>query len=330
MILQRLVLKNFRQFRGLQEMVFAEPSQTEKDGNVTLIFGGNGTGKTGIFRGIMYGLYGLERLSQDADVTREEIHLVNIAELFENGQSSQRRVECFVELHFLHHGVQYIIKRTLYAIRDADSIVEEPGPVCLTVQSSDGNSKVVEDPSEILVIINRVLDSGIREYFLFDGEKIERLTRASTEQRLEIAKGIKNLLSIDTLETAIKALSSLRKTLDQKLQEKSTGQYQVIIRKCGEYFDKLEEITEKVSLIEAELELATEEKRKVDNEFEKIKEIEELLKRRSDLEAHDEDLKQELKSKLSKMKDVTGKTSFLLLSDTIAEVFDNILGALGN
>ena len=71
----------------------------------------------------------------------------------------------------------------------------------------------------ILYKINDVLDYRVREYFLFDGEKIERLTRASLEQRKEVSAGIRNLLNIDDLEKSISAAEKLCRELDKNIEE---------------------------------------------------------------------------------------------------------------
>jgi DNA sulfur modification protein DndD len=55
----------------------------------------------------------------------------------------------------------------------------------------DGNTQPVQT-TEIDAVIDSILDRRVKDYFLFDGEKIERLTRASIEQRREISAGIRN------------------------------------------------------------------------------------------------------------------------------------------
>jgi len=77
MILQKMTLDNFRQFRGSQEIEFARGS----GGNVTVVFGENGRGKTGLYRALLFCLYGQKRLSQDAQVDDRELYLVNYPEM---------------------------------------------------------------------------------------------------------------------------------------------------------------------------------------------------------------------------------------------------------
>ena len=67
MILHKMIIENFRQFRGKQQIDFFIP--TLPDQNVTVVFGENGRGKTGLYRAIMFCLFGERRLSQDGDVS---------------------------------------------------------------------------------------------------------------------------------------------------------------------------------------------------------------------------------------------------------------------
>src|SRR5690625_5723958 len=64
-------LENFRQFYGKQSLEFAS-----EDKNMTIIFGENGKGKTGIFRALIFALYNATHIQQDNP--SEKIHLVNL------------------------------------------------------------------------------------------------------------------------------------------------------------------------------------------------------------------------------------------------------------
>ena len=77
MKIHSIELENFRQYQDKQLIEF---STNEK--NVTVILGENGRGKTGIFRALIFCLYGDVTLSQDAKKAKTNqndiLHLVNI------------------------------------------------------------------------------------------------------------------------------------------------------------------------------------------------------------------------------------------------------------
>ncbi len=64
MRIKRLDLCNFRQFRDLQTIEFSGASPTDAH-NVTVVCGENGRGKTGLYRALMYCLYGQRELDQE-------------------------------------------------------------------------------------------------------------------------------------------------------------------------------------------------------------------------------------------------------------------------
>ncbi len=95
MILHEITLENFRQFRGKHKLVFAHGDS----GNVTVVFGENGRGKTGIYRALLFCLYGEKRLSQDAQIDDGELYLVNYPAM-ENRVGDTKPVEARVCLDF--------------------------------------------------------------------------------------------------------------------------------------------------------------------------------------------------------------------------------------
>lgn len=319
MILNELVMSNFRQFRAVQRIIFA--SETSESGkNVTIIFGENGRGKTGIFRAIMFCLYGERRLSQDEGVTHKELYLVNSPALQE-APSDGKAVEAHVELHFRHKNERYSLKRSLQGMLDGDEQVEQLGPVILSQIQSDGNAKNYNDPDEVKKIINDILDKNVKEYFLFDGEKIQRLTLSSAEQKREIAKGIKNLLNIDALEKAIKATQKLKRGLTTELSKRATGEYKRVIFQLNELDENRDILEDQIRQVEEEQHLADTQKKEIDKKLEECKEILHLLKERTDTEEKLKDEEEQAKNLLAEMKTRTGKASLMLVSKTIDSVF---------
>lgn len=320
MILQNMVLKNFRQFRGTQDIAFS----SGKKGNVTVVFGENGRGKTGLYRALLFCLYGEKKLSQDDQVNDKELYLVNYPEMEENSADNQP-VIADVQLSFQHEGRSYNIERSLLGLLNKEGIVvEEDNGVQLIIQDNDGNSTTVRNPNEVSDCIASILDPGLREYFLFDGEKIERLTRASREQKKEISTGVRKLLNIDTLEAAKRATKRLRRDLYKDIESRATGEIAKIIKKIRENEDRTSELDERVIQIDEELQLAAAEKKKVDAELDKIRGIEDLLKDRKNKEKEIKSLDSELKELLLEMKAQSGKASLLLLKKPVEKVFRDI------
>ncbi len=319
MILQKMTLSNFRQFRGTQEIEFA----WGPTGNVTVVFGENGRGKTGLYRALLFCLYGEKRLSQDSQVDHHELYLVNYPEM-EAQAGDKKPVEASVYLEFVHAGRLYKINRSILGILVDGEVAQQDGGVRLITQDENGNSTTTRDSNEVSDIVGGILDRGLREYFLFDGEKIERLTRASSEQRKEISLGIRKLLDIDTLETAMNATSRLRKYLDSEIETKATGELARVIKQLRENDERIVEKENRIAFIDEELQLAGQEKKKVDAQLDKIKEIRHLLIARTESEKYEQDLEAQIEDLLQQMKNRTGKTALLLVRKTAEKVFRNI------
>ncbi len=319
MILQKMTLTNFRQFRGSQEIEFARGM----NGNVTVIFGENGRGKTGIYRALLFCLYGEKHLSQDAQVDDRELYLVNYPEM-EAKAGEKHPVEARVHLEFTHFRRIYQIERSILGMLADGEVIQEDKGARLVTQDENGNATTTRDFNEITSIVGGILDRGLREYFLFDGEKIERLTRASSEQRREISAGVRKLLDIDTLETAMRATNRLRKYLDSELETRATGERARVIKQLRVNDERSIELEDRTLVIDEELQRAGQEKKQVDAELDKIREIRDLLTARTNLEKKERELEAQVEDLLQDMKNRTGKTALLLIRKTAERIFRNI------
>lgn len=311
-------MANFRQFKGVQEIEFAYGA--DGDGpNVTVIHGNIGRGKTGIFRAIMFCLFGERRLSQDGDVPDSELHLVNSTALEE---SEGKPVKSYVELEFSHRGSRYNLKRTLSGMFKDGQVLEELDDVQLVRITPDGNTEV--ERSDIERIIGSILDRRVKDYFLFDGERIERLTRASLEQRREIAKGIRNLLNIDALETAIKATSQLTRELEDELGKHASPELAKLLKRLKDNEEAQEDKRRRLEEIGDEATAAQKEKADVDRKLEEFREIRDLVERRKEFEDSLRGMEQQAREHLSNMKSLIVKAASLLVAPTVKKVFNHI------
>jgi len=318
MRLLSLCMYNFRQFYGTSEIIF---SKEHEDKNVIVIFGENGRGKTGIFRAIVYCLYNEKKLIQDGDIKDEELQLINTQALEEHAGEF---VDSFVELKFVHNNIIYTLKRSMIGSKQNDKVITEDRGTKLLIKYPDGNTKKIEQQNEIDYELSKILDKRIKDYFLFDGERIERLTRANVEQKKEVAIGIKRLLNVDALEKARSALSRLTKQLEKDCADKFSPEYAKLIREINSIELLIQEKNERKREIENELEHAYIEKDKLDKELESINEIKHFIEKRKELETSIADKEQEAKEILSQMKNYPKTIAFGIIFDVIKDVYDYI------
>lgn len=193
-------LKDFRQFYGDSELKFGT---NEK--NVTLIIGANGNGKTGLFRALMFVLYGDKSLKQDENI--KNINLVNTTKLEENKYSP---VEASVEMHFEFNEMNYVIRRSIVSIKDDKKVSDRIGEPELYTFSEAGDY-VPYTEENVNVFINRIIEPEIREFFFFDAERMELLDTTKSEKSLskDIQEGIIRLLQIKYLEDSVNELNKI-------------------------------------------------------------------------------------------------------------------------
>ena len=320
MILKEIKFKNFRQFRNEQKIIFA---QGPGEKNVTVIFGQNGRGKTAVFRAIMFCLYGDRKLSQDGETSEKEIHLVNTAAL-EDSKATGEAVETYVQLDFEHRGSKYSIKRTLLGMLEGNKILEEFGEITLYITDGNGNTSPIRDPKDIDDIIDKILDRRVREYFLFDGEKIERLTRASSDQKREISRGIRNLLNIDSLQRSIDAMKKVRKKLDIELANNSSGDLARAIKKINDNIEKRDKLEKSLEQLGEEYDLARSEKNDIDKKLNEYGEIADLIRQREELEQEEKERANSLHENNINMCSRVGKGTFLLIDGLVTGVYKDI------
>src|SRR6516165_12825119 len=104
MKLEKLVLENFRQFRGRQELTLS----TLNDRNITLVHAENGFGKTALLNAFLWGFYGHEGLSEDLALKERIINQTEAAI-----SKTPELTEAAVTIFFEHEGVRYNLRRSL-------------------------------------------------------------------------------------------------------------------------------------------------------------------------------------------------------------------------
>lgn len=213
-----LELYNFRQYYGKQKITFADDTYQ----NTTIIFGENGKGKTGIYRALMFALFSTRHIPQDNE--NDEVHLVNFLHIEKN---SPAIAEAYVTVEFEHEGEYYILQRKVMATRiNQGRINERLGSSELQFKDTNGNvkPKTYTDDEEIRKIVNTVLDEEIKDFFLFDAEKIDTLTKDDTDIRKQVKDAILNLLQMNNIEQAQEIIKREKALIEDKLRDDISDQ----------------------------------------------------------------------------------------------------------
>jgi len=319
MILHKIVLENFRQFKGKQEIVFA----TELP-NITIIYGENGRGKTGLFRALMFGLFDDRRLPQDDDINTKDINLVNTQALEE---SEGLPVIASVTIVLSANGEKYEVERKLKAVKRNNQIAEQPYGVSLTITDAQGNTKPpINDPVEIGEYIGKVFDPKIKDYFLFDGEKIERLTRADSAQKRTVAQGIKNLLNINDLEIARRSMEIMRTSLNNQVGTRSQGNLPKVLRAIEDNAMAIERNSHERATVRENLDNAQLQKKKLDIELDKIDAIKTVLEKRHECMGQETDIQEAQERRIS----VLGEKISLTAQTLLKKQFQYVYSVLDN
>ena len=188
MRISKIEFENFRNFRDYGKI------RCSTDGKVTIIYGKNGDGKTTLhqlFQWIFYGQVHFNKTTTD--------RLYNLQ--FESEQPYGSTFDVMGRIDFEHDGVQYSLTRTYKykkGIDDSEKIGED---FSLNQRDEDFNWKRVDRPKEV---IEKMLPSGLSEYFFFDGESmIADLRVKGRDSAGKLRKALYSMFDLDVLEAAI-------------------------------------------------------------------------------------------------------------------------------
>lgn len=204
MKIKSIEYENFRNFRDFGSI------KCSTDGKMTIIYGKNGDGKTTLHQLLQWVFYGQVKFNK---TTTD--HLYNLA--FESEQEYGAVFEVMGRIDFEHADNQYSVTRK-YTYRkgldDSEKIGEE---LSLLKRDEDYNWKRVDRPVET---IEKLLPSGLSDYFFFDGESmIADLRVKGKDSAGKLRKALYSMFDLDVLESAVGHIgrTDLRTTVLGKL-----------------------------------------------------------------------------------------------------------------
>ncbi|SJZ77823.1 AAA family ATPase [Selenihalanaerobacter shriftii] len=291
MLLKSLSLKNFRQYKGKQEISFSNSNEK----NVIVILGKNTSGKTTLIQAFNWILYGKANFETSNFLLNLEIA---------NDMRPGDNEIVIGELELIHNDIEYkIVRKQEYSCSSNNNVTPKQAELVVHHKLPNGQRRFVKD-NEQKNTINKILPEDLADYFFFDGERIGNLAKNNRYGRKDIANAVKSVLGLNVLDTAITHLSRGKKT-------SVIGKLKNSIDTTGD--DKLERKKRSLDQVQEEYEKILEENDNYDetidyynSEIEKKEEIIKEYKPTSDLKKEMKNNEREIdikkKKKVKEMK----------------------------
>ncbi|HNW34808.1 MAG TPA: AAA family ATPase [Candidatus Ozemobacteraceae bacterium] len=238
MILERLVLENFRQFKDRQEIVFSDL----RERNVTIVHAENGFGKTTILKALLWGLYGHQGLKEDFEKPNNIIH-----EGLAHRAKDPDELKAVVQISFEHDKEHYILTRELtLAQQNLDST-----QTSLSLEQRKGGQTYRVDNAQKR--IQAIVPDGISSFLFFNGERINYL--AEERSRNKVTEAIHQMLGLKLLRTTIDDLchNNVRGRFRRELKEVASDEKKELIDRQTEVEKELEKLEENKIICQSNL-----------------------------------------------------------------------------
>lgn len=283
MRIEKLVLKNYRRFKNL-EILFDKNSRHD----LHFIMGDNGTGKTNLLNAINWCLYGKEPHESSTSNFKHSPTGSDIEKLPRLNVYTENSNKVLVELWVELEDNNYVIfhREESYDFKD-NKTLSKPIKSDFYVDKSDhkGNRNF-ERGNDANLIVQQLFPEAIKEYFFFDGERLDTYFQETTAQ--QISQEIFIISYINALESMKDHSEQIIKDL-----EKEAGQFSSNIEETRteieETKNQLKEVEIRINETKQQLEIAKK----------KINEYHSMLKNQPNVG--------ELERELSKLKNIREK-----------------------
>ena len=191
MLIKSLRYKNFRQFKGENQITFSCDPQK----NVTIILGDNTFGKTTLLQMFNWCFYDKAIFNDNPDF------LLNL-ELSSAMYNGDNPTEVLVEIVIEHEGRDYTITRKQDYLKVNGTVTHRDSQLKVTFKDlSTGKTGYIEKDKDMKSVINLILPEDLSGYFFFDTERVQNVA-----ERKDLSASVKGLLGLTVLDNAIKHL----------------------------------------------------------------------------------------------------------------------------
>lgn len=264
-------LRNYRQFRNVKV-----PFDFGQSSDIHLFIGINGTGKTNLLNAITWCLYGDEPHLTDES---RALPLVNMRSLEEAEEGRDLDVVVQVEFHAERGTFTRFRREEQYRIHSGKPGLQKTA-FRVAYPDSSGNTKWAEG-DDAAAWVERVVPEGIREYFFFDGERLDRYFREEAGYR--VGRAVRQLAQIDLLSTVQRKLMDLRKEMRREAGRKSPA-VDSIRADLDDAEDDRDELAERLEECKKQISIADEAAAELSDKLKSLPDVDELEEERTELE----------------------------------------------
>jgi DNA sulfur modification protein DndD len=286
---ERLELCNFASYFGEHSIDL----DCAPDKPVIVVLGGTGQGKTTLFDAINWALYGADyEITVKEKRNRAILDYVNETALRE-AQKKKEFVEMSCTLYFEHEGRHYYITQSLstapYLENGSLKAQQSDRMTALYEILSSGSHKPIRYDS---LFLDTILPNNVKDYFLFDGDRIYNLSLPGSSQ--EVRDAIYRVVDLELLSNARDHLRDVAAEYRREAKRESKGDLTAVEEQYEREYERLERLKEEVSRLDQEKIAIEAQIKKLEAELESLPDTSELQNRRSALQSRAEQMERQL------------------------------------
>lgn len=227
MIIEKLVLNNFRVFAGQVELNLSPSNEQDKNLPVVLFGGLNGAGKTSILTGVRLAIFGKRAFGQNISLKEYKNILGELTHKSKNGLSGD---DSSVEVVFTYvkqgETFEYRVRRSwLHSVAEEELLIYENGFALTELTNEQAQSFLFD-----------LIPIGVADLFFFDGEKIKEL--AEEDDNRILADALKKMIGVDFVERGIADLSIILRSKNKEFAGKELQENIINLESDLEHLEK--------------------------------------------------------------------------------------------
>jgi len=304
MLIKSLELENFKVFHGLNRVeIKAGP------GNVVVIQGDNGRGKSTIMESIFWALYGKEK-------KYDRLVPANYPALVNNTARKEGNAFARVKIVFEHDGKIIEVDRSVRAkagVAEPNRKSDYEETLSFKVDGNDlgqDNSLIYEEFPE-----------DVANFFFFDGETITRYAEAQENNRETVEKA----LGLPYLRQAREDVEKVRKDFEKDLRDvQSSPETEKIEEEMKTLRVKAAEMVTRLNGEEAKLECHNNDIRQLQHNLEEFDDLRGIQQRIQELEDFSGELDKEEAAMLTGEEEFRAELPWLILSKSVRGAVENV------